>query len=199
MAPAQAAPRSAGKKRCVSKLDTASARCTPRRWRRVRRAGGRGAKRARPTGPPRSGRRRASLRTRRAIQHARRRARRVVAHGGGGSSSRSQGDLCLRLHFSFSARGGRGCCCGGGGGRAPAGLTRRAAAGGDAGWHARRAALAAGNHQARRQKARDVSVRTRTALEIKIRLHGCHRKCGRTGGARRPGKTRLRFFLQLRA
>jgi len=90
------------KPHCGPSFDVASARCTPRRWRRVRRAGGRGAKRARPTGPPRSGRRRASPRARRAIQHARRRARRVVAHGGGGGSSRSQGDLCLCIFHSCS-------------------------------------------------------------------------------------------------
>jgi hypothetical protein len=58
----------------------------------VRRAGERGAKRARSTGTPRMGWRRAPPRAPRANHHARRRARRVVAHGGDGSGSRSHGE-----------------------------------------------------------------------------------------------------------
>jgi hypothetical protein len=86
-------------KHCRLTLDIASARSIPRRWRRVRRAGERGAKHQSPTGTPRMGWRRAPPRVQRTNHHARRRARRAVAHGGDGSGSRSNGELFLLEHF----------------------------------------------------------------------------------------------------
>jgi hypothetical protein len=89
-ASAQAAP---GKNHCRMTLNTASSRSNTRRWRRVRRAGERGAKHQSPTGTPRMGWRRAPPRVQRTNHHARRRARRAVAHGGDGSGLRSNGEL----------------------------------------------------------------------------------------------------------
>ena len=89
-ASAQAAP---GKNHCRITLNTASSRSNTRRWRRVRRAGERGAKHQSPTGTPRMGWRRAPPRVQRTNHHARRRARRAVAHGGDGSGLRSNGEL----------------------------------------------------------------------------------------------------------
>ena len=93
-------------KHCRLTLDTASARSVPRRWRRVRRAGERGAKHQSPTGTPRMGWRRAPPRVQRTNHHARRRARCVVAHGGDGSGLRSNGavESCFNQLVHLSAR-----------------------------------------------------------------------------------------------